>query len=397
MLEKHRSTSTMKYLPREIVLDILSRLPVTSLLQFKLVCKAWHNLAQDPLLASIHFQRASENNPCLIIHCDHPIRNQLYSVELSDNEEDQRVNKIRVPIFPEFKIIGSCKGLLCLCDYSTRDSLYAYNPFTRKYMELPKSIDETLYDLSVVFGFGFSQTTKEYKVVKVVYWRPPPRDRHPIFRRCCLQSEVQIFTLGKPAWRSLGKIPYHLLDQEPSQVLVNGRLHWSTWPRRYRIGRLLISFDLEDEQFREVPKPGSGSLERLHFDVVGIRGYLAAVIHQNYGQLEIWVMKEYNVKESWIKEYNVATHVSRGLEQADWKSAQPFRNSKFFRKSSFVRVLGLLKNGTVLLEYKCRSLVTYDQKDGTFNDLAFPGMPYWFETVVHEGSLNWIDTLFNDI
>ncbi|KAL5794239.1 hypothetical protein ACOSP7_002833 [Xanthoceras sorbifolium] len=237
--------------------------------------------------------RASENNPCLIIHCDHPIRNQLYSVELSDNEEDQRVNKIRVPIFPEFKIIGSCKGLLCLCDYSTRDSLYAYNPFTRKYMELPKSIDETLYDLSVVFGFGFSQTTKEYKVVKVVYWRPPPRDRHPIFRRCCLQSEVQIFTLGKPAWRSLGKIPYHLLDQEPSQVLVNGRLHWSTWPRRYRIG--------------------------------------------------------------------------------------------------------LLKNGTVLLEYKCRSLVTYDQKDGTFNDLAFPGMPYWFETVVHEGSLNWIDTLFNDI
>ncbi|KAL5865338.1 hypothetical protein ACOSQ3_002852 [Xanthoceras sorbifolium] len=330
----------MEYLPREIVLDILSRLP-------------------EPLLVSIHFQRASKNDPCLIIHCDHPIRNQLYSVELSDYEEDQRVNKIRVPIFPEFEIKGSCKGLLCLYDSSTRDSLFVYNPFTRKYIELPKSIDETLYlyHLSVVFGFGFNQTTKEYKVVKVVYWMNALR---------VLQSEIQNFTLGKPAWRSLGKIPFDLYDLGPSQVLVNGRIHWPTWPRR------------------------------LHFDVVGIGGYLAAVIHQNYGQLEIWVMKEYDMKESWIKEYSVATHVPRGLEQADWNLAQPFRNSKFYVKSLFVRVLGLLKNGTVLLQYKCRALVTYDQKDGTFKDLTILGMPYWFEAVVHEGTLNWIDTLLDD-
>ncbi|KAL5798030.1 hypothetical protein ACOSQ2_002850 [Xanthoceras sorbifolium] len=211
-----------------------------------------------------------------------------------------------------------------------------------------------------------------------------------------LQSEIQNFTLGKPAWRSLGKIPFDLYDLGPSQVLVNGRIHWPTWPRRYHVGCLLISFDLQDEQFREVPKPGSDSLERLHFDVVGIGGYLAAVIHQNYGQLEIWVMKEYDMKESWIKEYSVATHVPRGLEQADWNLAQPFRNAKFYVKSLFVRVLGLLKNGTVLLQYKCRALVTYDQKDGTFKELTILGMPYWFEAVVHEGTLNWIDTLLDD-
>ncbi|KAI9177192.1 hypothetical protein LWI28_012144 [Acer negundo] len=241
------------------------------------------------------------------VHCDHPIRNQLYSLELSDPENDQRVNKLRVPMFPEFDIKGSCKGLLCLCDSSTRDSLYAYNPFTRNYIELPKSIDETLY-LSLVFGFGFNQTTKEYKVVKV-------------------------FTLGKPSWRSLGKIPHFLYAQGPSQVLVNGRLHWTTWPRRYHIGCMLISFDLEDEQFREVPKPDSGGLERLHFDAVELGGCLAGVLHQNYGQLEIWVMKEYDVKESWIKEFNIAIHVPRGLKHADRNSAEPFRDSKFYRKA----------------------------------------------------------------
>ncbi|KAK2648624.1 hypothetical protein Ddye_016113 [Dipteronia dyeriana] len=338
MLEKHRSTNMMEYLPRQIVLDILSRLSVTSLLQFKLVCKAWHNLAQDPLLVSMHFYHAPENDPCLIIHCDHPIRNQLYSLELSDPENNQRVNKLCVPMFPEFHIKGSCKGLLCLCDSSTRDSLYAYNPFTRNYIELPKSIDETLYNLSLVYGFGFTQTTKEYKVVKVVYWRIRPR--------YSLQSEVQVFTLGKPSWRSC----------------------------------LLISFDLEDEQFREVPKPDSGGLERLNFDVVELGGCLAGVLHLHYGRLEIWVMKEYDLKESWIKEFSVAIHVPRGLEHAD-RNSEPFRDSKFYRKSSFVRVLGLLKNGEVLLEFKCRALVTYDHKDGTFNDLTSPGMPYWLEVL----------------
>ncbi|KAK0588867.1 hypothetical protein LWI29_006421 [Acer saccharum] len=184
-----------------------------------------------------------------------------------------------------------------------------------------------------------------------------------------LQSEVQVFTLGKPSWRSLGKIAHHLYAQGPSQVIVNGRLHRTTWPRRYRLGCLLISFDLEDEQFREVPKPDPGDLERLNFDV------------------------EYDVKESWIKEFNIAIHVPRRLEHADRNSAKPFRDSKFYRKRSFVRVLGLLKNGEVLLEYKCRALVTYDKKDGTFKDLTILRMPYWFEAVVHEGSLNWIDTL----
>ncbi|KAI9177046.1 hypothetical protein LWI28_017770 [Acer negundo] len=53
-------------------------------------------------------------------------------------------------------------------------------------------------------------------------------------------------------------------------------------------------------------------------------------------------------------------HVPTSLEEVDWISAQPFKDSKLYGKSSFFRVLGLLKTGDeVLLEYKCRALVTY--------------------------------------
>ncbi|KAI9176246.1 hypothetical protein LWI28_007943 [Acer negundo] len=87
---------------------------------------------------------------------------------------------------------------------------------------------------------------------------------------------------------------------------------------------------------------------------------------------------------SWIKEFNVVKHMPRSLEEDGWNSAE------------FECVIGLLKNVKFLIVSKCRALVTYDPKDGTFEDLTFPGMPSWIKVIVHEGSLNWIDILLND-
>ncbi|KAK0588579.1 hypothetical protein LWI29_002873 [Acer saccharum] len=385
----------MDYLPREIILDILSRLPVTSLQQSKLVCKAWHNLVQDPLLVCMHFSHATENDPCLILHCDYPIRNQLYSLELSAlGKDDQRVNKIHVPVLPEFNVVGSCKGLLYLCDSSAKDIVYVYNPFTGDNIKLPKSTE--LLHHCQVYGFGFNQKINKYKVIKVVYRTHlrGPRNRHS--RPLSFEAEVQILTLGSPAWRNFGRLPYSLIHQGPSQVLVCGRIHWHTWSGLHS-SCPIISFDFEDEQFREVPKPDCGGLDhRPNIQLVDLGGCLSAAVYNNYREFEIWIMKEYNVKESWIKEFNIGNHVPTSLEEVDWISAQPYKDSKLYRKRSFVRVLGLLKTGEVLLEYKCRALVTYNKKDGTFKHLIFPGLPNWFEVVVHEGSLNWIDTLVND-
>ncbi|KAK2648615.1 hypothetical protein Ddye_016104 [Dipteronia dyeriana] len=344
----------------------------------------------------IHFSRATENDPCLILHCDYPIRNQLYSLELSDfSKDDQRVNKIRVPVLPEFNVVGSSKGLLCLCDSSAKNIVYVYNPFSRDYIELPKSTE--LLHQYPVFGFGFDQTINKYKVMKAVYRASRYGPRNLNCRFVSFQAEVQILTLGIPAWRNFGRLPYRLIHQGPSQVLVCERIHWRTASRGFRSSSSIISFDFEDEQFREVPKPECGGLDnRPNFHLVDLGGYLSATVYYNDDRFEIWIMREYGVKESWIKEFNIGNHVPRTLVEVDSNSAQPFKDSKLYRKSSFVRALGLLKTGEVLLEYKCRALVTYNKKDGAFKHLTFPGLPNWFEGVLLEGSLNWIDTLVND-
>ncbi|KAK4850123.1 hypothetical protein QYF36_004004 [Acer negundo] len=152
----------------------------------------------------MHFSRAKE--PYLILHCNDPIKNQLYSLELSDlSKDDHMVNKIRVPVLPEFQVVGSCKGLLCLRDLGLIRPL------------LP------------------------------------------------VQVEVRILTLGSPAWRNLGKLPRRIIH----------------------------------EQFREIATPGCGDLlDKIHFHLMDLGGCVSAAVFNDYEQIEIWITKDYDVKES---------------------------------------------------------------------------------------------------
>ncbi|KAF5746137.1 F-box protein [Tripterygium wilfordii] len=380
----------MESLPREVAVDILSRLPIASILQAKLVCRSWRNLAQDPLLLRMHFSGTADENPCLVLHSDHPIRNQLRTVQFSaDDENIEIVRGIDLPMMPEFDVVGSCNGFLCFCDSFYKNSLYVYNPCINSHKELPES---ALYpNQDVILGFGFHPMTKEFKVIRIIYYS---RSRPGIFARRRFsrqQSEVQILTLGCKSWRSLGQLPYNHLIQPSCQVLFLGKLHWVSEPHRDNRGTRIISFDLAEEQFQIVPTPESSSLDRSGFQLVVLGDCLSAAVWCLDGRLEIWVMKEYNVKESWIKDFNIdGSYVPRGLEQDVDIS---FADSKFYLNSPLIRVLCLLMNGQILLEYKCRALVSYDPIRRTFKDIPHQGLPDWFLTVHVGSSLDWNDTL----
>ncbi|KAF5481009.1 hypothetical protein F2P56_001705 [Juglans regia] len=386
-------SSQLQSLPRDLVLYILSRLPLSSLVQLRSVCRGWRMLAQDLDLVNMHNTICmDENNPCLIFHsyCS-PRDHQLYFVDFpACSHGKEKVKRFQVPFreaLPKFDVLGSSNGLLCLSDsLQNVDALYVYNPFIGNYIDLPKS---TQYpNQQVAFGFGFHPTTKEYKVIKIVYYRRAVTFyRYPVASAYVRDSEVQIFTLGSSTWRSLGKAGYHYLYRCSSQVLVNGRPHWVTWPLKHHQRMKIVSFDLADEQFREVP---STPLKGTTYQLVVLGGCLSAAVYLNSGTLEIWVMREYDVEESWIKKLNIRAHIPKGLKEDI--ANQLFKNSNIIRKGRFVRVLCLLKTDEILLEYKSRVLVSYDSKSGEFKELMFQGIPECrYRTVVHAGSLNWID------
>ncbi|KAK9091943.1 hypothetical protein Syun_026854 [Stephania yunnanensis] len=368
----------MERLPREVALDIFSRLPITSLQRLKCVSKLWHSLAKDPHLLFMY--KATHKNPSLILHCDLH-EDHLYLIESDIHAHfDITLLKLDQPfksVTPTFDILGSCNGFLCLSNSQSPDTLHVYNPLTNESTQLPNT-NKNFSHQRVVLGLGFSSKTKEFKVVRTVYAYPPSR-LMGIGYIGYGDSDTSLYTLGiDDSWRSQGKAVYWLDGQSPT-ALVNESLHWLTQAHKYRQFQNIVSFDLATEKFNTVEGPSCDSLKRNWYTLVELGGCLGAVVRTSYyGQLEVWVMKEYKVRESWSKDYAIRAYSPVGFNP-DIELSERMQKRRFWKRT--VRVVCLLRNGEILLEYGNQKLVCYDPTKDEFKELSFDGLPNCFESV----------------
>lgn len=69
---KSRRTPTSAFVvPEDLIVEILSFLPVKSLLQFRCVSKSWKTLISDSTFVKLHLNRSSTRNPQLTLITDH--------------------------------------------------------------------------------------------------------------------------------------------------------------------------------------------------------------------------------------------------------------------------------------------------------------------------------------
>ncbi|WRX07716.1 hypothetical protein QQP08_000203 [Theobroma cacao] len=332
----------MEQLPQEIILRILFSLLVTSLLQSML-----QSLIQDQHLVSKHFSHMVEKGQSFIFQSNWPESSyQLYFIDFSNDGEGKVILK-KLPNFPmPMYLVDSCNGLLCMHDSR---GIYICNPFTGLYLELPKLVN---YPAKVGhIGFSFHQATNEYKVVRIVFQRQLSRKGGTnVASSTLIQSQVHVLTVGDLAWRNLGMIPYNFTQPTPN---------------------------------------ATSNFRRCLHNLMVLQGCLSTSAYHDNKQLEVWVMKEYGVKESWIKEFTIGTYFPQTLQPDDLFH---YNNTMACFPNSYVKVLCILKNGEILLEYKNQVLILYDFHHGTFEELTFPKKPHWFKIIVHVGCLNWVDT-----
>ncbi|XP_059451019.1 F-box/kelch-repeat protein At3g06240-like [Corylus avellana] len=171
-------------LPKEVITDILSRLPVKSLMRFRCVSKAWCSLISTPNFISTHLNRSLSNSPhqpyLFVCHCW-----TLHTVLLypSDPEIEQKGDffanpsdriELRDPSNNEYSLhlVGSSNGLLCLATLNFDNEVglcVLWNPSIQKAIYLPKPNLGFDRSLNKSFGFGYEPTTDDYKLVRLVY------------------------------------------------------------------------------------------------------------------------------------------------------------------------------------------------------------------------------------
>ncbi|KAM3302428.1 hypothetical protein P3S67_016930 [Capsicum chacoense] len=238
----NQNNPTKLYWPAEILTEILSRLPVKSLLRFKSVLKSWSCLISSPEFTKYHLSLSANNNKDYTNHSvmwriGQPDFNLKECPVTEETNLDYHMKKSGIACVIE----GSVNGLIFLVNEAKE--LFLWNPAIRKYKMLPDFRTKLKDDGKCTYGFGFDDIHDDYKVVC----------SFTINRYPCNFQEINIYSLKDDYWRRI-----HCFRRVTRLIgsgkFVNGKLYWAT-SIDIKSGGSITSFDLSNEKWKKVERP----------------------------------------------------------------------------------------------------------------------------------------------
>lgn len=286
-----------------IAWEILSRLPVRSLIRFKCVCRSWYALISDPSFEAAYQRRARERPPQLVIATFADGRREeidMYAYDRSCTR--RRARFLSGKRFPRQSVLmppQHCNGLVLL---PTQAELVVCNPATNEFVTLPRGHRNVLNwrpDCSDFrAGFGYVPSIDAYKVGRYFY-----REYDFCYGSSSLGFEV--LTLGTDSsWRAVEDPPLPIGFLCPESVgeaiyyRVFNILHTSA-PRAF------VCFGLRDEKFRVVDPPSQELTRESSMSIVGLEGKPCFVYrHQDGTKYDLWISEDCEV-HTWVHSYSI--------------------------------------------------------------------------------------------
>jgi F-box interacting protein len=202
-------------------------------------------------------------------------------------------------------LVASCDGLLCFAIDERRVDIY--NPCIRKVIKLPylprvKGSNSR----STHYAFGYDPFIDDYKVVAV----------------CChyskyheTQFKVHSYTLGTDYWKRIKDFPsmfsFHAFsppNRSQHGIFLRGTVNWLTFSES-TYSDAIVSLHLGKESYRKISLPDLP--DRRDYEnpkIMALYVMRDCLCVYEISQetccdscIDVWLMKEYGNKESWIK------------------------------------------------------------------------------------------------
>ncbi|PHT30839.1 hypothetical protein CQW23_27176 [Capsicum baccatum] len=289
----------------EIIMDILTKLPVRSLLRFKCVSKFWKTLICDPYFKGKHLNYAKDDpdSQKFLICQIYPKEriSSIYSCPLSPVQLPEDVQKLDCSLNARPFADCCCDGLVFLFASDGLNKQYMlWNPSTRESIVLP----HPEFSLSCcMYGLAYDAASDDYKILKIDVTSVGPE----VFN--------EILALKSGSWKRVGKPSFRVLPVScgvPSGrdclAFIHGTFHWVGLSN---YGSTIVSFNISNEVYGQIPL-----LERMRIylksylenEVSVLGGLLCFYSTANYqgeGTLNLSVMRDYGIKESWTNLYTI--------------------------------------------------------------------------------------------
>lgn len=293
-------------LPKDVVREILLRLPPESLIRFKCVKRSWNELISDPAFVAEHLHYSNNKNnasssPSLFVRClrVHSLLRREIVQEFSmlnllneDCSDDNGgvhhsvVENFTLPIVPggeSVRPVSQCDGIILLAD-RLENIVSLWNPAIREFKVLQNSC---FADGFVVVGVGFGKDCRAnaYKAVRIVS-SVNPNDVSP--------SRAEVYTLGSDSWREI-KMPIRVgyIPSDCKQIYCKGVYYWWIWNHK----KMILSFDMCDEEFHEITVPVNVEMVEVDSCTLAVWNDSPALLFSPLQRevpklIEMWVMDD---------------------------------------------------------------------------------------------------------
>ncbi|XP_016648042.1 PREDICTED: F-box/kelch-repeat protein At3g06240-like isoform X2 [Prunus mume] len=241
---------------KEILINILVRLPAKSLVRFLCTCKSWSDLIGSSSFVSTHLNRNVTKRahvyPLCLHHpnfdCqngdDDPFVKEELQWSLFSTETFEQFSKLSHPLgsTKHYVIYGSSNGLVCISDeiLNFDSPIHIWNPLVRKLRTLPVSTNIIKFGY-VALQFGFHPGVNDYKAVRMM-------------RTNKNALAVEVYSLRTDSWKMIETIPPWLKCswQHHKGTFFNGVAH-----NIIEKGPIfsIMSFDSGSEEFEEFLAP----------------------------------------------------------------------------------------------------------------------------------------------
>ncbi|XP_073031606.1 uncharacterized protein [Primulina eburnea] len=299
-------------LPPEIFTEILLRLPAKSLMRFSTVSKGWLTLISSSQFAKDHLKYSNKSD--VYTHDRLIFGSRTYPMDLFSCSLDSAVadSVLSGYIYPEMDehlqvqavcwdypilepddmiwLLGSCHGLVCLS--LLPNTVMLWNPTIQQSKVLPNSGTDMDFDCcGLTYGFGYDELHVDYKVVEFFSFER-------VTGTHVLEIQIKVCSSRAHSWTILSNWP----GGEPfggSGKCLNGAIHWSVTHYDGPVEWEIVSHDLEMDTSTVIRLPNLEN-DDVTIELKVLNGFLAVCCGRNT-HMDIWLMKEYGVRESWTK------------------------------------------------------------------------------------------------
>ncbi|XP_056845086.1 putative F-box protein At3g52320 isoform X1 [Raphanus sativus] len=280
-------------LPRDVLMQILARLPANLLMRLKCMSRLWYSMISSPYFANLFLKTPSHlrERRLYLVEQDAQGNYELYSI-LSEKDPIKvyRFDHVTIPGMGGHVTIhgmgGGCLvnalgGLMC-SRIGTRVRIC--NLTTKQQVELPLVLSGD--DSNMWNHFGYDPIQEEYKVISLTWEMAQER---------VVRSDHHVLVLGPGAsWRRITQsFPPHRPYSQG--ISIDRHLYYGAWAADKTC--VVVSFDMTSETFILIKLPVEAGIvwDTRATNLMNYRGKLAVFDYsclERQDRMDLWVFED---------------------------------------------------------------------------------------------------------